>query len=59
MIKEILGYDADVLFDSRKQDGAPIKVLGSNLFKTHFPDFKFTDYRTGINNTIKYYNEKL
>jgi len=59
IIKEMLGYGADVLFDSRKQDGAPIKVLGSKLFKTHFPDFKFTDYRTGINNTIKYYKEKI
>jgi len=59
IIKEMLGYSADVLFDSKKQDGAPIKVLGSKLFKTHFPDFKFTNYRTGINNTIKYYKENL
>jgi len=59
LVKEMTQYKGDILYDISKQDGAPIKVLGSRLFKEHFPDFKFTDYKTGINNTIKYYKEKL
>lgn len=59
MIKEILDYNVEIIFDTTKQDGAPIKILGSKLFNDNFPDFKFTNYRDGINNTIKYYKEKI
>ena len=59
LVKEMIQYKGDILYDISRQDGAPIKVLGSRLFKEHFPNFKFTDYETGINNTIKYYKEKL
>jgi GDP-L-fucose synthase len=59
LVKEMTRYKGEILYDISKQDGAPIKILGSKLFNTFFPDFKFTDYETGINNTIKYYKEKL
>jgi len=59
IIKKALYFEAEIVLDKTKQDGAPIKVLGDKLFKKHFPDFKFTEYDTGINNTIKYYNEKI
>ena len=59
IIKKMLKYDADIIFDITKQDGAPIKIVGSKLFKKHFPDFKFTDYELGIRNTISYYNNLL
>jgi len=58
-VRELLNYDVEIVYDRTKQDGALIKVLGANLFKKYFPDFKFTDYELGINNAIKYYNEKL
>ena len=58
-VKKILNYDVEIVYDTTKQDGAPIKVLGSKLFNKHFPNFKFTDYEIGINNAIKYYMEKL
>lgn len=59
LVKEMIRYKGEILYDISKQDGAPIKILGSKLFNDSFPDFKFTDYETGINNTIKYYKEKL
>jgi len=59
MVRDIVRYKGEILFDTSKQDGAPIKVLGNKLFNNFFPDFKFTNYETGINNTIKYYKEKL
>ena len=58
-IKNILNYDVQIIKDTTKQDGAPIKVLGKTLFNKHFPNFKFTDYKTGIMSTIKYYKELL
>lgn len=59
MVKEILDYDVEIKFDLTKQDGAPKKVLSSKLFRQYFPDFEFTDYKTGIGNTIDYYMKKI
>ena len=59
VIREKLDYDVVLTNDTSKQDGAPLKVLGAKLFKEHFPDFKFTDYDVGINNTIEYYKKIL
>lgn len=57
--KELLNYDVEIVLDTTKQDGAPIKVLGKQLFEKHFPSFVFTDFVTGINNTIEYYKDKI
>ena len=54
-VKDIMKYHVKIVCDVTKQDGAPMKVLGSKLFKTYFPDFRFTGYEEGIRNTIKYY----
>ncbi len=54
-VKKILDYDVEIIYDTSKQDGAPIKILGSKLFKIHFPNFKFTDHKIAMKNTIKYY----
>lgn len=58
-IKKLLNYDVNIKHDLTKQDGAPVKVLGGKLFNQHFPDFQFTDYETGIKNTIEYYKNKV
>jgi len=53
--KELLDYNGEIVYDVTKQDGAPIKVLGSRQFRKYFPEFKFTDYEIGMKNAIKYY----
>ncbi len=58
-IRKTLDTDINIINDTTKQDGAPIKILGDKLFRVHFPDFKFTTYQEGIKNTINYYKEKL
>jgi GDP-L-fucose synthase len=58
-IKSLLDYDVEIVHDLSKQDGAPIKVLDNTLFKKHFPNFSFTDYHTGIKNTITYYENLI
>ena len=59
VIKTLLNYDVELVFDTTKQDGAPKKIVGSELFKKHFPDFIFTDYDEGIKNAINYYENLL
>lgn len=58
-VKNILDCDINIVKDTTKQDGAPIKVLGKKQFQKHFKDFKFTNYNEGITNTIKYYKNLL
>ena len=59
MIKELIGYEGKLVFNTRYQDGAPVKVLGDRLFREKFPEFKFTDIREGIKETVKYYKSEL
>ena len=59
LIKSLLNYNVEIIYDTSKQDGAPIKILGNRLFSEFFGDFKFTDVSVGINNTIQYYSNKL
>jgi GDP-L-fucose synthase len=59
LLKKMLHYDVEIIYDTTKQDGAPVKVLGSKLFTKYFPDFNFTTYEKGINNTIKYYKDLI
>lgn len=58
-VKEALNYDVEIVCDTTKQDGAPIKILGNKLFKQYFPNFNFTEYKEGIKETIKYYTKQL
>ena len=57
--KEALNYEVEFIFDTNKQDGAPIKVLGNKKFRKFFPDFKFTEVSEGIQHTINYYKKHL
>ena len=59
IVKRLLEYDCEVIHDLNKQDGAPIKILSKKIFRENFPDFVFTNYEEGINNTIKYYKNFL
>lgn len=59
LIKKSLELDIIVKHDLTKQDGAPIKILGNELFKKYFNNFLFTSYKDGISNTINYYKNKI
>lgn len=59
MASQSLNYDVEFKFDTTKQDGAPIKILGTKQFTQYFPHFKFTEVSEGIKNTIDYYKKHL
>jgi GDP-L-fucose synthase len=59
IIAKSMDYNVELVFDTSKPDGAPIKILGKSVFRKHFPDFQFTTYEQGIKDTIEYYEKAL
>ena len=59
IIAKLMNYEVELVFDTSKPDGAPIKILGKQVFRKHFPDFQFTTYVQGIKDTIDYYKKVL
>lgn len=59
MIKEEMGYDGEIVFDTNYQDGDPVKIMSRQKFEESIQGFQWFDHRKGIANTIKYYEEKL
>ena len=55
MIADYVGFKGKLVFNMDYQDGAPIKILDDNKFRQFFPNFKFSDHKKGIKETIKYY----
>ena len=54
LIKDLMGFQGDVVFDSSKPDGNPRKLLDSSLMnELGWNDF--TDLRNGLTSTIKWY----
>lgn len=50
-----VGFKGNVVWNRGMPDGAPRKVMDDTRFRKLFPEFKFTDFHTGIRETIKYY----
>jgi GDP-L-fucose synthase len=55
IIQEKFDYRGQLVWDTSKPDGAPKKVMDDTKFRQLFPEFKFTDFRVGIAETVKYY----
>ena len=59
MAAKALAYDVQFVFNTRMADGAPIKILDDQLFRSKHPGFRFTPMEVGIRNTIDYYKKML
>lgn len=59
IIVPIVNYSGQVIYDTSKQDGAPVKIMDNKLFIKKFPDFHFTSFQEGITNTLHYYTSIL
>jgi GDP-L-fucose synthase len=58
-IRDAVGYDGELWFNTQYEDGAPRKVLDDRRFRELFPSFQFTDHGEAIRRTVDYYEEKL
>jgi GDP-L-fucose synthase len=59
LVAQAVGFRGDIVFNPAYPDGAPQKVLDDRRFRTVFPDFAFTDHRTGIAETVRDYEARL
>lgn len=55
LIARAVGFDGRLVFNTKYQDGAPLKILDDRAFRKMFPDFKFYDHAQGIRETVEYY----
>lgn len=55
LIAKETGFKGKIVWNRAMPDGAPRKVMNDIRFRKIFPDFKFTDFKTGIKETIKFY----
>ena len=59
MIKDEMGYDGEIIFDTSYSDGDPVKILSDKKFREYFPKFIFFNHRQGISEAIKFYEGAL
>ncbi len=55
LIKTNMGFKGTIKWDHNMPDGAPKKVMDERRFRKVFNHFEFTDFNTGIKNTVEYY----
>ena len=48
-----------LVFNTKYQDGDPIKILDDRNFKSIFPNYEFYDHKKGIEETVEYYKSIL
>ncbi|MBI2037826.1 MAG: NAD-dependent epimerase/dehydratase family protein [Candidatus Magasanikbacteria bacterium] len=58
-IAEALGFEGELVFNTKYADGAPVKILDDKKFRSMFPDFVFANHKEGIKKTALYYQSKL
>jgi GDP-L-fucose synthase len=58
-IADALGFKGELAFNTKYQDGAPIKILDDRKFRKLFPNYKFFDHKEGIKKTVDYYKSAL
>jgi len=54
-VRAQVGYEGEIVYNTKFQDGSPKKVMDDSYFRQRFPDFDFTPIETGIARTVAYY----
>ncbi len=58
-VRETLKYKAKFYNNKKFTDGAPLKQLDDKNFKKKFRNFKFTNFKKGIFQTVNYYKKHI
>jgi GDP-L-fucose synthase len=59
IIKEVVGYKGEFVYDTSKPDGAPYKIMNVEKCKKIFNWYPDTELKTGIKKTVKWYYENI
>lgn len=59
IIRKTVGYTGKIVYNTKYQDGSPKKVMNNVRFRHCFPDFEFTPFTEGLDQTICYYSRIL
>lgn len=59
LIKEIVGYNGKLVFDTTRPDGAPYKVMNISKCKKIFKWHPTTNLRNGIEKTYRWYAKQI
>lgn len=55
MIARALNHRGEVRYNTSYPDGAPSKIMSQRRFRASFPNFTFTPFEQGVNETVRYY----
>jgi len=55
MIKDLVGYEGKLVFDTCKPDGAPYKTVDGSRGQKHFGWRPMKSFGEGVSETIKWY----
>ncbi|MHB8280128.1 MAG: NAD-dependent epimerase/dehydratase family protein [Candidatus Humimicrobiaceae bacterium] len=59
LIREIVGYNGELFYDTSKPDGAPYKIMNVDRCKEIFHWHPDTELKVGIERTVKWYYENI
>jgi len=59
LIKEIVGYEGDIVFDTSRPDGTPCKIMDNTRLKKIFNWVPSTSLREGVEKTVRYYEKNM
>ena len=59
IISKKLKFSGKIIFDESKPEGIMKKNSDNSVFKSYFPNFKFTSLDEGLENTIDYFIENF
>lgn len=59
LIAQSVGFGGRLVFNTKYQDGAALKILDDREFRKMFPDFKFYNHAQAIHETVEYYEQIL
>ncbi len=59
LIKTLLGYEGEIVWDATKPDGQPRRLLDTSRAEAEFGFKAGTDFKIGLQKTIEWYNNSL
>ena len=59
LIRDIVGYEGEFLFDTTKSDGAPHKTVDGSIGSKHFGWHPSRNFKQGLKDTIQWYIKNL